>query len=204
MKKFLGKLPVMITLVSLAVVMLVAYIVMLVRPVAYGFTYKGKQDLMETGKKQEISIKVKNDEVARTTIKGEDEIIVDAWVYRDGNYLVPMNGGFGYKKVIKADEATKAYFEEYCIKTEAKYDEWVNQLEKYKKEEPKAYETELKEFAYKTNAFTLTVGEGKDAITYTCTGSIVFAAVGGVVLVALLTFGTFSVIYFIKGKKKKA
>lgn len=199
MKKFLGKLPVMITLVSLAVVMLVAYIVMLVRPVAYGFAYTGKDDFFGTGKDQEISITFKNDEVARTSIKGEkDEIVVDAWVYRDGKYVLETDF---FKKIVKADDASKAYLSSFVI-TEEKYDDLVKSTKEFKKEDPKAYEAKLEEIGYKANAFKLVVGEGKDAVTYTCTGSIVFAAVGGVVLVALLTFGTFSVVYFIKGKKK--
>ena len=200
MKKFLGKLPVMITLVSLAVVMLVAYIVMLVRPVAYGFTYKGKEDLYETGKKQEVTMKFNNDEFARTTIKGEeDDVVVDAWIYRDGEYVVTVNGLF--KKVVKADAETKAFLEKLVV-SEDVYDEMVKAFKEAKKEHPEEYKEELKESAYKVNAFKMTIGEGKDAVTYTCTGSIVFAAVGGVVLVALLTFGAFSVVYFIKGKKK--
>lgn len=207
MKKFLGKLPVMITLVSLAVVMLVAYIVMLVRPVAYGFTYKGKQDFMETGKKQEITMKFNNDEVARTTIKSEDdEIVLDSWIYRDGDYVVPVESGFGLvpclKKVVKADEATKTYLEKNLVISEAEYDDMIKGVKEFKEKDPKAYEAGLKKVGYKANAFKLVIGEGKDAVTYTCTGSIVFAAVGGVVLVALLTFGAFSVVYFIKGKKK--
>ncbi|MBR1987654.1 MAG: hypothetical protein IKA36_01310 [Clostridia bacterium] len=200
MKKFLGKLPVMITLVSLAVVMLVAYIVMLVRPVAYGFTYKGKEDLYGTGKKQEITMKFNNDKYARTTIKGEeDETIVDAWIYRDGKYIAPVGGTF--KKVVKASETDKVFLEKLVISEDA-YDEMVKTFKEAKKEHPEEYKEELKESGYKVNAFTMTIGEGKDAVTYTCTGSIVFAAVGGVVLVALLTFGAFSVVYFIKGKKK--
>lgn len=59
MKKFLGKKPVWITFLAVAVVLLVVYIGMLVRPVAIGFTYKGKVDL-GLGDKTEVSIKVKN------------------------------------------------------------------------------------------------------------------------------------------------
>ena len=56
MKKFFGKLPVMITFIVLAVIMTVAYIGLLVRPVAIGFTYKGEEDFFGTDKKRATGI----------------------------------------------------------------------------------------------------------------------------------------------------
>ena len=192
MKKFLGKLPVMITFVALAVVMLVAYIGLLVRPVAIGFTYKGKADFFETGKKQEVEMQFKSNKVARTTIVGEeDEVVVDVWVYCDGNHIIQG----GIKEVIEADESTKTFLEMGKM-TEDQYKEMVKDIEEMKEEDEKAYEKALKD-EIQVNAFKMIIDEDE----FTCTGSIVFAVVGGVVLVALLTFGTLSVLYFVKGKR---
>ena len=54
--------------------------------------------------------------------------------------------------------------------------------------------------AVKCSAFKFTI----ENETYTCTGAIVFAVVGGVVELALLSFATLSVIFFLQDKKKKA
>ena len=159
MKKFLGKLPVMITFVTLAVVMAVAYIAMLVRPVAVGFTYTGKvQDV-------EVSVKIKNSSEMIMTIDGEET---------EGRYIVKDR-----EIAILPYKMTDKKFEE--LKEEA--------LENW--EEGADFVEEVS--AFKVNYL------GED---FTCVGSIVFAAVGGVVLVALLTFGTLSVLYYVKGRKK--
>ena len=67
MKKFLGKKPVMITFLSVAVVLLVVYIGMLVRPVAIGFSYKGEVSGTE------YSVKIKNGSEAVMSIEGVEE-----------------------------------------------------------------------------------------------------------------------------------
>ena len=192
MKKFFGKLPVMITFVALAVVMAAAYIGLLVRPAAIGFAYKGEADFFETGKKQEVSMTFKNNKVARTTIQGEeDKVVVDVWVYRDGNYVIQG----GIKEIIEADDATKAFLELGKM-SEDDYKEMVKLIEEMKKEEPKAYEEALKD-EIKINAFKMTI----DKDEFTCTGSIVFAIVGGIVELVLLAGAGLSVFYFIKKKK---
>ena len=167
MKKFLSKLPVMITFVALAVVMLVAYIGLLVRPVAVGFTYKGKTENL-LGKEVEVSIKIKNSSEFVMTSEGEDEKI-------EGRYVVK-----GREIAIIPMEISDKDFKEM------------------KEEALKNWE-DVKEsgMVYKANAFKTEL-DGED---FVCTGSIVFAIVGGVVLVALLTFGTLSVLYFVKGKR---
>ena len=168
MKKFLGKLPVMITFVSLAVVMLVVYIGMLVRPVAIGMTYKGEVENFG-GKKVETSIKIKNGSEFVMTTEGEDDSI-------KGRFIVK-----GREILILPNEMTDKEFKE--VKEDA--------LENWK-------DAKASGMVFKANAFKTEL-DGEDFI---CTGSIVFAAVGGVVLVALLTFGTLSVLYYVKGRKK--
>lgn len=164
MKKFLGKLPVLITFVALAVVMLVAYIGLLVRPVAVGFTYKGEID------KEVVSIKIKNGSEFVMTGEDSDEKIEGRYVVKGREIAI-----IPYKM---SDKEFKDAKEEVL-------DNWKD----YKETMNLVYEAN----AFKTDAF----GE-----EFTCTGSIVFAIVGGVVLVALLTFGTLSVLYFVKGKKQ--
>jgi len=159
MKKFLGKLPVMITFVALAVIMLVAYIGLLVRPVAVGMTYKGEV----LGR--EVSIKVKNSSELVMEVDGKKT---------EGRYIVKDR-----EIAILPFEMTDKEFKE--IKKEALKD-W----------------DDASDLVYEVNAFTVEYADED----FTCVGSIVFAAVGGVVLVALLTFGTLSVLYFVKGKKK--
>ena len=192
MKKFFGKLPVMITFVALAVVMAAAYIGLLVRPAAIGFAYKGEADFFETGKKQEVSMTFRNNKVARTTIQGEeDKVVVDVWVYRDGNYVIQG----GIKEVIEADESTKAMLE-YAKMSEDDYKDMVKSIEEMKEKDEKAYEEALKE-EIEINAFKMTIGEDE----FKCTGSVVFAIVGGIVELVLLAGAGLSVFYFIKGKK---
>lgn len=48
MKNFLKKMPVFITFLSLAVVMLVVWIAMVARPVSYGWGYKGTENGVDT------------------------------------------------------------------------------------------------------------------------------------------------------------
>ncbi len=189
MKKFFGKLPVMITFIALAVIMTVAYIGLLVRPAAIGFAYKGEGDFFGSGEKQEVSLVFKNDEVVRTTIQGkEDKVVVDVWVYRDGNYVIQG----GIKEVIEADESTKAFLELGKM-SEDDYKEMVKSIEEMKKEEPKAYEEALKD-EIKINAFKMTMGEDE----FACTGSVVFAIVGGIVELVLLAGAGLAIFYKVK------
>lgn len=159
MKKFLRKTPVMITFIALAVVMLVVYIGMLVRPVAIGMTYKGKIEGVET------SVKVKNG--SEVVIKVDDTEM-------EGRYVVK-----GREVYFQAGDMSD---KEYKELKEDVLENW---------EEAKEYG-----LISDTNAFAVEFGDEN----LTCAGSIVFAAVGGVVTVALVTFATLSLVYFIKKK----
>ena len=194
MKKFFGKLPVMITFIALAVVMAAVYIGMLVRPAAIGFAYKGEGDFFGSGEKQEVSLVFKNDEVVRTTIHGkEDKVVVDMWVYRDGNEVLLC----GLKKVVEADETVAAMLK---LEMGGEMDEktyndvMVKMYEDLKEKDEKAYEELLKENDIEVNAFKMTM----DNEEYTCTGSVVFAIVGGIVELVLLAGAGLAVFYKVK------
>jgi len=166
MKKFFGKKPVMITFIALAVVMLVVYIGMLVRPVAVGFTYKGEVESY-SGKKVETSIKIKNGSEFVMTQEGEDESI-------KGRYIVK-----GREILILPLEMTDKDFEE--TKEEA-LKNWKDAKSSGMVFNASAFKTEL---------------DGEDFI---CAGSIVFAAVGGVLELVLLAGAGLAVFYAVKKK----
>ncbi len=159
MKKFLRKKPVMITFIALAVVMLVVYIGMLVRPVAIGMTYKGKIEGIEA------SIKVRNGSEVTVEMDGQE---------MEGRYVVK-----GREVYFHVGDMTDKEFKELK----------ENVLENW--EQGKKYG-----LIHDVNAFVAEFGDEN----LTCAGSIVFAAVGGVVTVALVTFATLSLVYFIKKK----
>ena len=180
MKKFLGKLPVMITFASLAVVMLVAYVGLLVRPVAIGFTYKGQQTseygsysvVYDYELKVVSNKKIKAKQTA-TRIVGSTETVTTS---EEVLYYFCKDGLMLTNSTVDNDE---------------EYEQWKEMLN----DDWDAYKSR----GSKTNAFLITDEEG----SYKCAGSIVFAVVGGIVLVSLMTFGTLSVIYFVKNKKRK-
>ena len=70
MNKFLKKKPVMITFCVLAVLMLIFYIGMLVRPVAIGMNYKGKTTVGLT--KVDTTIKINNGKKLTKTTKNTE------------------------------------------------------------------------------------------------------------------------------------
>lgn len=171
MKKFLGKKPVMITFVALAIVMLVVYIGLLVRPVAVGFTYKGEiTNPMDPTQKMEVSVKFKSSKKAEMAVKGESETDTVYYFEKDG-YVVflPIDKEEDYKtakeECLKDWEATKVAVEAGMGGTDC-------------------------------SAFSAKV-MGADL---KCTGSVVFAIVGGVVELVLLAAAGLSVFYVVKKK----
>lgn len=172
MKKFLGKKPVMITFLALAVVMLVVYIGMLVRPVAIGMTYKGEVTMY--GQKAEISVKVTSGKKLEMTTKVDGDSMTEKGYYfeKDG-YIVFMD----------ADND-----EEYKAEKKELLNNW---------EDTKAMIKATGMGGIDCNAFGVEV-MGED---FTCVGSIVFAVVGGIVTAAVITFATLSTIVVLKKKK---
>ena len=180
MKKFLKKLPVMITFVALSVVLLGVYIYMLARPVSYGMAYKHSEKTDENNYIEQ-TIVVQNNKKAKVTINGkvmgfEMKVTGGAWIAIKGNKALFVGTSEGLDEVVM---------------TEEQYNEAVKLLtdESFKSED-----------AITSNAFKMTM----DGETYTCTGAIVFAAVAGAVELCLLTFACLSVIFFLQDKKKKA
>ena len=161
MKKFLAKKPVMIAFVAAAVVFLVTYIGLLVRPVAIGFNYSQTEDGVT------ISYNFGFKKVEATMTDGKNEESMEAYYYCQDNIVI-----LDYANAVKNDKD---------------YKEW-------KKDIQENWNT-YKNMGFEVNAFEF----NED---YTCVESIVFAVIGGIITVALLTFGTLSVLYFVKGKKK--
>lgn len=169
MKKFFGKLPVMITFVALAVVMAVVYIGMLVRPVAIGMTYKG--EVSRYGETAEISVKVKSGKKLEMTTKVDGSTLTDeGYYFEKEGYIVFMEASNNdeYKaekeELIKNWEITKS-----MIKTTG-----MGGID--------------------CNAFGVEV-MGED---FTCIGSIVFAIVGGIIELVLLAGAGLAIFYKVK------
>ena len=114
MKNFLKKMPVFITSIVVAVCLLVVYIAMLARPVAYGMAYTGKMDIAEANMKANYSFKIKNDKLADMIMEGNMfggnatvKVKFEVWIVRNGNKISMM--GFKDadelgKQIIPADQ----------------------------------------------------------------------------------------------------
>lgn len=175
MKKFLGKKSTMITFVVLSVVLLVFYIGMLVRPVAIGFTYKGEFELAP-GQTMEMEIKATSGSKANIKIKVDGasiEMEDVRYVAHDEEIYLMFN--------LMTGEAEKMSDSEFKAQKKEILKNWD------------VYE----EGALDVNAFVM--GDDEDSLT--CAGSIVFAVVAGLVVAAVLTFGTLSLVAFTKKRK---
>lgn len=176
MKKFFGKLPVMITFVALAVVFAVVYVGMLVRPVAIGMTYKGEMTVV--GHKAEATIKVKSG--SKVDVKfvadGEKEEYKNVrYVENDGKIYVLME----FVGEEMTDEAYKAKKEE-ILKNWATY--------------------ETAGALWEVNAFGIEATSDIASLDLGCPGSVVFAIVGGVLELVLLAGAGLAVFYTVKKK----
>lgn len=189
MKKFLSKKPVMITFIVLAVLGLAFYIGMIARPVAYDFNYKNVKTVGDTT--VTTTLKVKNNEKAvqtrvTKTPSSTTEVETEVWIYVDGNIALLIG-------------PTKTM-------TEAQYEERIKNIKEEKKGNAKAFEEKLEaavksELAFKANAFKIISGEGEDAIEFKCTGSTVFAIVGGIVEAVLITGAVLTIVFVVRKKK---
>jgi len=184
MKKFLKKKPVMITFIALAVVMLIVYIGMLVRPVAIGFTYRG-QSSNSIGSytyiydiEDKIGGKTIKSVTTKTSILGNSETVTTTESER---YY------FTYKGFIVVDNIG-------AVENDDEFKDWKNDI----KENWDTYKDgTLSVGVAKTNAFK--IGEGDDSSS--CVGSIVFAVVGGILLVAVVALAGTSVVLSLKKDK---
>ena len=211
MKKFLSKKPVMITFIVLAVVMIAFYIGMMVRPVSYGMNYVSKSSL--AGVESTTKYKANSDKTMRLTSITEknDKIdlkaVVDFWIYRDGDtiYLI------GEKKYISGIEdgkkASKDDIKEANehVMSKDDYKKVVESLDKAKEEGEIAFAAALTLNGVDVALYDIGIYEAKTfgGSEAKCSGAIVFTVVGAVVVVALVTVASLSVVFTVKGKKRK-
>ena len=217
MKKFLSKMPVMVTFLALAVVLLGVYIFMLARPVSYGMNYKYEST------KEESMLMVSQ---FGTEDQFKEFSVTNYIKFKNGKILTQKNH-YDYKldskvtgeektaieKAIK--EANEAKPEEcYYLRSGNKvivvlggktaYETQKKLVDNMNKKEKETYFNEG--YMFTVNAFNIKthVPENEKAAVSTCAGEIVWAVVLGVVEVALIAFSALSVVFFVSSKKKHA
>ena len=173
MKNILSKTKTAIILLIVTVLLLGSYIWIVANPVTYGMKYRN--ETVYEGEVFKGSLKYSPDGKVISEITNFDEPFEMYYYYKDGYVfnLMATND--------EEYEAEVAYINE-------NFDEAVASPF----------------YAVKTNAFKqVAAGMDEDATTYTCTGAIVFAVAGGVVVLALiaLTGSSFSLSKKAKGKK---
>ena len=192
MKKFLSKLATMITLLSLAVIGLLFYVVMLVRPVSYGMTYSYTKTLnaeeaavegVAEGTEQTLEITIKNDTKAKMKMisNGKVQDDFEIWIIRNGNKIALILNEL-------TDEEYNAAVEELKKDTEYSNEFWN--------------EGNIMPF-FEINSFMMSpygIPSTSEIMTLICNNEIIFASIFGVVEIALITFGIFSIIFYKKNK----
>ena len=173
MKNILSKTKTAIILLIVTVLSIGFYAYMLARPISYGMSYHNE-----------------------TVYEGET--FVGTLKYSSEGKVISENSNF--------DEPLELYYyykDGYVFNLVATTDEEYEAEVAYINEN---FDEALASpfYAVKTNAFKqVAAGMDEDATTYTCTGAIVFAVAGGVVVLALiaLTGSSFSLSKKAKGKK---
>ena len=173
MKNILSKTKTTIILLIVTVLLLGSYVYIIASPVTYGMKYRN--ETVYEGEVFKGSLKYSPDGKVISENTNFDEPFEMYYYYKDGYVfnLMATND--------EEYEAEVAYINE-------NFDEAVASPF----------------YAVKTNAFKqVAAGMDEDATTYTCTGAIVFAVAGGVVVLALiaLTGSSFSLSKKAKGKK---
>ena len=190
MKKFLSKMPVMAVLLVLALGGLGLYIGLLARPVSYGMPYTYSQTLEGTGyeevdgQTQNVTINFESDEKATLKMEMNGEVSERTyWTVRNGNkvWFVADANSFTYDQFKEAIKEIKADANEW----DAIWSEDSNDIQ-----------------IFHVNAFEISSNLTPD--TFKCTGAIVFAAVWGVVEVALIAVAALSLTFYLKGKKQES
>ncbi len=221
MKKFLGKLPVMLTFVIVAVLVLGVYIGLLARPVATGMTYSYTMDKDEVSKSEEMA-SITGGQDLKIFKKFDITISVK---FKSSKVLAQkISVDYTYEKDVK-DETKKAFDEGFkalektlLTETEISYYRDGNKIYVLGDDvlESKEYDEAVKMLkesedwqkmnSFTVNAFALKTAEEGFVTTksLTCTGTIVLAVVLGVVEVALIAFSALSVAAFVGSKKKQA
>ena len=195
MSKFLSKLWVMVTLVAVSVVLLGSYLYMVARPISYGMWYS-YSNAVEVSEGQsttiEMSFKFINDKKLLLKMSNESDVTeIEMWYVKNGRQVLIFFEGSA------STETT----------TEEEFDAQLETLKEDKElwnaiwsgeEIPEG--TVFNASAFKLTPHTATPVEGEDE-AMSCSGSVWYAVIMGIVEVALITFAVLSVIYYIKGKK---
>ena len=172
MKNILSQTKTAIILLIVTVLLLGSYVYMIARPISYGMSYYNS--VVYEGVKFEGEIRFNSDGTVLSKNTNFEEPIEMYYYYKDG---------YVFNLMAKNDEeyeAEVAYINE-------NFDE--------------ASSTPL--YASKTSAFKqVAVGLDEEVTTYTCTGAIIFAVVGGVVWLALFALATFSFVLSKRAKNK--
>lgn len=189
-KKILSMFPVMVALLVLALGGLGLYIGLLARPVSYGMPYTYSQTLEGTGyeevdgQTQNVTINFESDEKAVLKMEMNGEVSeLTYWTVRNGNkvWFVADANSFTYEQFKEAIKEIKADANEWdAIWSEDSSDIQILHV----------------------NAFEISSNLSPD--TFKCTGAIVFAAVWGVVEVALIAVAALSLTFYLKGKKQES
>lgn len=190
MKKFLSMTPVMAVLLVLALGGLGLYIGLLARPVSYGMNYTYSTTIEGTGyeevdgQTQNVTINFESDEKATLKMEMNGEVSERTyWTVRNGNkvWFVADANSFTYDQFKEAIKEIKADANEW----DAIWSEDSNDIQ-----------------IFHVNAFEISSNLSPD--TFKCTGAIVFAAVWGVVEVALIAVAALSLTFYLKGKKQES
>lgn len=170
MKKFLSCVKISMILLVASVILLGGYVYMLIRPISYGMNYCNES-------------------------KYEDELFQGVMKFYSDGTMVNRNSNF--------DEEIKSryyYKDGYVFCSMATADEaYEKEVDFINENFDVAVASPF--YASKINAFRQTF-EGLDgyAVTYTCTGAIIFAIIGGIVEFVLIALTAVSFVFSKKSK----
>ena len=172
MKNILSQTKTAIILLFITVLLLGSYVYMIARPISYGMSYYNS--VVYEGVKFEGEIRFNSDGTVLSKNTNFEEPIEMYYYYKDG---------YVFTLVAKNEE------------------ERASEIAYIKENFDEAIATPL--YASKTSAFKqVAVGLDEEVTTYTCTGAIIFAVVGGVVWLALFALATFSFVLSKRAKNK--
>ena len=171
MKNILSRNKTLVVLLVVTALFLGFYVYMLARPISYGMNYHN--EIVYEGVEFEGDLKFRPNGKVLVKNSNFDEEFESYYYYKRG-YIFSL--------MAENDEEYKAELEYINDNFEAV--------------------TESPFYAAKINAFKqYSEGLDSEVTTYTCIGAIVFAIVGGVILLALAALSATSFILFKKGKK---
>ena len=188
MKKLLKKLPVMISLWSATAIFLIAMIVVIARPVSYGWAYKSEdKDIFGLGEDQNIVLVYDDEDEVEIYIDMDGlSFEMEFWYLRNDN-----------KVQILYPSSMPSLIEDYMdaeLMTEEEFEDLVRTL----KSDRQTWR-EMWSSADKINAFKCEFNGEK----FVCTTAIVFAVISGILVAAGITLSVLSTLAYVKDKKSK-